>query len=134
MASLHLLTDLGSLNGNFDCGYSTVWMISHFAATQILREINFGVSIISEIAIFALLLFRGTGLSLRSKFRGSKTAKDGNIQYINLYVKLPLTHLTDFSTTQILREIKFQSSTMLISRKDLDIVNLCSEMGNVRQR
>ena len=35
-------TDLSSLIGNFDWGYSTVWKFSHFPATLILREIYFG--------------------------------------------------------------------------------------------
>ena len=35
-------TDLGSLIGDFDCGYSTEWKFSHLPATLILREINFG--------------------------------------------------------------------------------------------
>ena len=36
-----LYTDLGSLNGTFDCGCTTVWKFSNFPATLILREINF---------------------------------------------------------------------------------------------
>ena len=35
-------TDLGSLIGNFDCKYSTVWDFSNFPATNILCKINFG--------------------------------------------------------------------------------------------
>ena len=34
-------TDMSSLIGNFDCGYSTVWKFSYFPATLILCEINF---------------------------------------------------------------------------------------------
>ena len=34
-------TDLGSLIGNFNCGYWTVWKFCIFSATMILREINF---------------------------------------------------------------------------------------------
>ena len=38
-----LCTDLGSLIGNFDYVYSTVWKFSYFPVTPlILREINFG--------------------------------------------------------------------------------------------
>ena len=35
-------TDLGSLIGNFDYAYSTVWKSSNFPATLILHEIDFG--------------------------------------------------------------------------------------------
>ena len=35
-------TDLGSLSGNFDFGYFTVWKFSNFSATMILCEIDFG--------------------------------------------------------------------------------------------
>ena len=35
-------TDLSSLIRNFYCGNSTVWKLSNFPATLILREINFG--------------------------------------------------------------------------------------------
>ena len=35
-------TDLSSLIGNFDCGYSIVWNFSHFPVTLPLRDINFG--------------------------------------------------------------------------------------------
>ena len=31
-----LFTDLGSPIGNFDCGYSTVWTLIHFAATDFI--------------------------------------------------------------------------------------------------
>ena len=37
-----LATDLGCLIGNFDCGYSTLWKISNFPTTLILRKIKFG--------------------------------------------------------------------------------------------
>ena len=30
------ITDLNSLIGNFDCGYSTVWKLSHFPATNFI--------------------------------------------------------------------------------------------------
>ena len=40
--SVQKRTDLGSLIGNFDCGYSTVWKFSNFPSALILREINFG--------------------------------------------------------------------------------------------
>ena len=36
------ITDLGSLIGNFNCRYATVWKFSNFPAIKILREINFG--------------------------------------------------------------------------------------------
>ena len=35
-------TDLGSLFGNFDFGFSTVWKFSNFSAASIQHEINFG--------------------------------------------------------------------------------------------
>ena len=38
---LKRITDLGSLIGNLDFGYFTVWIFSNFPATLILREINF---------------------------------------------------------------------------------------------
>ena len=35
-------TDLGSLVGNFNCGYYTVWKFSNFPTNLILHKINFG--------------------------------------------------------------------------------------------
>ena len=35
-------TDLGSLVGNFNCGYYTVWKFSNFPTKLILRKIHFG--------------------------------------------------------------------------------------------
>ena len=35
-------TDLGSLIGNFDYGYFTMWKFNNFSVTLILSKINFG--------------------------------------------------------------------------------------------
>ena len=35
-------TDLGSIIGDFDCEYSTVWKFRNFPAFLVLCEINFG--------------------------------------------------------------------------------------------
>ena len=49
-------TEMGSLIGNFDWGCSTVWMISNFPTTPILREINVSWFLKSKTAI---LTFEG---------------------------------------------------------------------------
>ena len=71
-------TDLGSLIGISDCGYSTVWKFSNYPTTLILREIIFGW--FQKVKDWSFNIFWGIEIWFLEKFHTWKCQKLSRIQ------------------------------------------------------